>query len=119
LAPAEGLPVRIESHLPDVIRLKDTRGERPENAAGIGDFWYEPEVWSLPLSPAARVLYASLCSFLGHGEINRQDLRNALKSCSDAEILRTFEELVHHNLLTSKAPSGDSYAVRSAQEFED
>jgi hypothetical protein len=76
----------------------------------------------LPLSPAARVLYAGLCSFLGHGEINRQDLRNALKSCSDAEILEAFEELVHHNLLAPKPTSRDalaSYAVRSVPEFED
>ena len=108
--------------LPEVTLLFDTRGERPQNAAGIGDFWYEPEIWSLPLSPAARVLYAGLCSFLGHGEINRQDLRNALKSCSDAEILGAFEELVHHNLLAPKPTSRDdlaSYAVRSVPEFED
>ncbi len=108
--------------LPEVTLLYDTRGGRPQNAVGVGEFWYEPEVWSLPLSPAARVLYASLCSFLGHGEINRQDLRNALKGCSDAEILGTFEELVHRNLLAPKATSEDglaSYAVRSVQEFED
>jgi hypothetical protein len=121
LAPAEGLPVRIEGHLPEVIRLKDTRGERQENAAGIGDFWYEPEVWSLPLSPAARVLYAGLCSFLGHGEINRKDLRNILKDSSDAEILEAFEELVRHNLLAPEPISGDDlarYMVRSVKEFE-
>ena len=107
--------------LPEVTLLYDARGGRPQNAAGVGDFWYEPEVWSLPLSPAARVLYASLCSFLGHGEINRKDLRNALKSCSDAEILGAFEELVHHDLLTPKPTPKDgpaSYAVRSVQEFE-
>ena len=66
--------------LPEVTYLYDARDVRPQNAAGIGDFWYEPEIWALPLSPAARVLYAGLCSFLGHGEINRQDLRNTLKS---------------------------------------
>jgi hypothetical protein len=112
----------VVERLPEVTLLFDTRGERPQNAAGIGDFWYEPEIWSLPLSPAARVLYAGLCSFLGHGEINRQDLRNALKSCSDAEILEAFEELVHHNLLAPKPTSRDafaSYAVRSVPEFED
>jgi hypothetical protein len=111
----------VVERLPEVTLLFDTRGERPQNAAGIGDFWYEPEIWSLPLSPAARVLYAGLCSFLGHGEINRQDLRNALKSCSDAEILGAFEELVHHNLLAPKATTRDdlaSYAVRSVPEFE-
>ncbi len=105
--------------LPEVTLLYDTRRGRPHNAVGVGEFWYEPKVWSLPLSPAARVLYAGLCSFLGHGEINRQDLRNALKVCSDAEILRTFEELVHHNLLAPKAPSKDSYALLSVQDFED
>ena len=55
--------MRTESKLPEVIQLRDARGERPENAAGIGEFWYEPEVWMLPLSPDARVLYAGLCSF--------------------------------------------------------
>ncbi|MDP8949668.1 MAG: hypothetical protein M3N00_05410 [Actinomycetota bacterium] len=107
--------------LPEVTLLYDARGERPESAVGIGDFWHEPEVWSLPLSPAARVLYAGLCSFLGHGEINRKDLRNALKSCSDAEILEALEELVRRNLLAPKPASRDdlaSYAVRSVQEFE-
>jgi hypothetical protein len=109
----------VSGELPEVTLLFDARGERPQNAVGVGDFWYEPEVWSLPLSPAARVLYAGLCSFLGRGEINRQDLRNALKGCSDAQILRTFEELVHHNLLAPKAPSRVSYAIRSVQEFAD
>ncbi len=109
--------------LPEVILLHDTRTTRPENAAGVGDFWYEPEVWSLPLSPAARVLYASLCSFLGHGEINRKDLRNALKDCSDAEIAKAFEELVRHNLLVPEpTPPKDkafaSYTVRSVKGFE-
>ncbi len=107
--------------LPEVTLLYDARGERPQSAAGIGDFWYEPEIWSLPLSPAARVLYAGLCSFLAHGEINRRDLRNALVSCSDAQILGALEELVSHNLLTPEPAPGDglaSYAVRSAKEFE-
>jgi hypothetical protein len=107
--------------LPEVTLLRDARGERPENAARIGDFWYEPEVWSLPLSPASKVLYAGLCPFLGHGEINRTDLRNALKDCSDPEIATAFEELIRHNLLAPEAtPKGDlaSYAVRSVEEFE-
>ena len=111
----------MREQLPEVTLLYDAREERPENAVGIGDFWYEPEVWSLPLSPAARVLYAGLCSFLGRGEINRKDLRNALKSCSDAEILGALEELVHCNLLAPKPTSRDdlaSYAVRSVREFE-
>ncbi len=107
--------------LPEVIRLRDARGERPDNAAGIGEFWYEPEVWSLPLSPAARVLYAGLCSFLGHREINRKDLRNTLKDSSDTEIEQAFEELVRRNLLR---PAGQrqggvlpGYAVQSVTEF--
>ncbi len=111
----------MAEELPEVTRLYDARGERPQNAAGIGDFWYEPEVWSLPLSPAARVLYAGLCSFLGHGEINRKDLRNTLKSCSDAEILKALDELVRHNLLATEPAFKDdlaSYTVRSVQEFE-
>ena len=59
----------------------------------IGDFWYEPEIWEqLPLPLPARLLYAGLCSFLGHGEINRQDLRNTLKDCSDGEIAEALKE---------------------------
>ena len=107
--------------LPEVTRLYDARGERPHNAAGIGDFWYESEIWALPLSPAARVLYAGLCSFLGHGEINRKDLRNTLKSCSDAEIAGALEELVRHSLLATEPAHRDnlvSYTVRSVHEFE-
>jgi len=110
--------------LPEVTLLYDARGaERPHNAVGVGEFWYEPEVWSLPLSLASRVLYASLCSFLGHGEINRKDLQNALKSSADAEIARAFEDLVRHNLLTPtpKTISGRTlaaYTVRSIREFE-
>ena len=107
--------------LPEVTLLRDARGERPESAVGVGDLWYEPEVWSLPLSPAARVLYAGLCSFLAHGEINRKDLRNALASCSDAQILGALDELVSRNLLAPEPAPGDglaSYAVRSAKEFE-
>jgi hypothetical protein len=111
----------VEDELPEVTHLHDARGERPRSAVGIGDFWYEPEIWSLPLSPAARVLYAGLCSYLGHGEINRKDLRNALKNCSDTEILEAFEELVRHELLAPKPIGTDGlagYAVRSADEFE-
>ena len=105
--------------LPEVTLLHDARPERPENAAGIGDFWYEPELWTLSLSPAARVLYAGLCSFLGHGEINRKDLRNTLKSCSDAEIAGALEELVRHNLLaTGPKDNLARYRVRSVKEFE-
>ena len=107
--------------LPEVTLLRDARPSRPENAVGIGDFWYEPEVWSLPLSPASRVLYAGLCSYLGHGEINRRDLRNTLKDCSDAEITKTFEELVRHNLLVPEPILKEnlaSYAVLSVKEFD-
>ena len=100
------------STLPEVIRLRDTRGERPENAAGIGEFWYEPEVWALPLSSDARVLYAGLCSFLGHREINRKDLR---KDHPDSEIERALEELVSHDLLVPDVARG--YEVRSVGEF--
>jgi hypothetical protein len=111
----------MEDELPEVTLLHDARGDRPPNAAGIGDLWHEPEVWSLPLSPAARVLYAGLCSFLGNGEINRKDLRNALEKCSDAEIEEALEELVRHNLLAPKPISRDdlaSYTVHSVKEFE-
>jgi hypothetical protein len=101
--------------LPEVIRLRDARGGRPENAAGIGGFWYEPEVWTLPLSPDARVLYAGLCSYVGHREINRRDLRNTLKGHPDTEIARALGELVGHDLLVPDASGG--YGVRSVGEF--
>lgn len=111
----------MEDELPEVTHLHDARGERPRSAVGVGDLWYEPEIWSLPLSPAARVLYAGLCSFLGHGEINRKDLRNTLKNCSDTEILGAFEELARHNLLAhNPSPKEDLavYEVRSVKELE-
>jgi hypothetical protein len=106
--------VKTEGTLPEVVFLRDARGERPDNAVGIGEFWYEPEIWSLPLSPAAKVLYAGLCSFLGHGEIHRKDLRATLKDSSDEEIAETLEELVRHGLLEPASDAGPSgYAVRS------
>jgi hypothetical protein len=111
----------VSRGLPEVIRLHEARGERPDNAAGIGEFWYEPEVWSLPLSPAARVLYAGLCSFLGHREINRKDLRNTLKGSADAEIAEALRELEDHGLLrsTEETPGGalPGYAVYSIRAF--
>ncbi len=107
--------------LPEVTLLTDARGERPENAAGVGDIWYEPEVWTLPLSPAPKVLYAGLCSFLGNGEINRKDLRATLKDCTDEEIAGALEELVLRGLLEPASKAADSappgYAVRSVREF--
>lgn len=111
----------MQQELPEVTLLSDARGERPKNAAGIGAFWYEPEVWTLPLSPAARVLYAGLCSYLGHGQINYRDLRAAVKDRRDEEIAEAFEELVHHNLLApteGKSSSVSAYTVRSVREFE-
>ena len=106
--------------LPEVTLLRDARPSRPEDAVGVGDFWYEPEVWDLPLSPASRVLYAGLCSYLGHGEINRKDLRNTLKDCSDEEIGQALDELIRHNLLVPESASRQdlvSYTVRSVKDF--
>lgn len=98
-----------------MTRLFDRRGERPANAVGAGDFWYEPEVWSLPdLSPAARVLYAGLCSFLEHGEINRHDLRNTLKAYTDEEIAETLKELTDQGLLTPVAGGFEVQPVKTA-----
>jgi hypothetical protein len=113
--------VRTEDLLPEVTRLYDARPSRPDNAVGVGYFWYERVVCNLPLSPAARVLYAGLCSYLGHGEINRRDLRNTLKVCSDEEIAAALEELVRHNLLVPEPiPRSNlaSYTVRSVKEFD-
>lgn len=108
----------MSGELPEVIGLLDTRGERPTNAAGIGEFWYDPEIWALPLSPEARVLYAGLCSFLGHREINRKDLRNTLKDRQDTEISGTLEELARHGLLVP-ADNGifRGYEVRPVGDF--
>jgi hypothetical protein len=108
--------------LPEVTFLRDARAERPENAVGVGDFWYEPEIWTLPLSPASRVLYATLCSYLGHGEINRRDLRGALKDLGDEEIADALEELLRHGLLEPdpRKVSGGTvpgYEVRSVRDF--
>lgn len=102
--------------LPEVVRLRDARGERPENAAGIGLFWYEPEVWALSISPTARVLYAGLCSFLAQGEINRKDLRNTLKDHPDEAIAAAFDELVGKGLLRPIPAPDASFEVRSARE---
>ena len=109
--------------LPEVTVLSDARGTRPENAVGIGGFWYEPEVWALPVDPAAKVLYAGLCSYLGHGQINRKDLRETLRDSADEEIARALEELVRHNLLVpgERATRGGilpGYEVRSVRAFE-
>ena len=111
----------MPGELPEVTLLYDARTVRPHNA--VGEFWYEPELWSLPLSPASRVLYTAVCAFLGHGEINRKDLRNALRSSTDAEIARTFEDLVRHNLLspTPKTTPGGTvvgYTVHSIKDVE-
>ena len=105
---------RQTASLPEVVFLRDLRGVRPENAVGIGEFWYEPKLWSLPLSPAAKVLYAGLCSFLGHGEIHRKDLRATLKDSSDERIAEALEELVRNKLLEPASEAGPSgYAVRA------
>ena len=71
-------------------------------------------MWALPLSPAARVLYAGLCAHLGHHEIDRRDLRTTLKGSSDEEIAEAFAELGRHGLLV-QARRG--YEIRSVSEF--
>lgn len=112
---------RVARQLPEVTFLRDARGERPENAVGAGEFWYESEIWTLPgLSPAARVLYAGLCSFLGPGEIHRKDLRNTLKDSSDGDVLAAFEELARHKLLTPEPSPGafPRYAVHGTGNLE-
>ena len=102
--------------LPEVVRLSDSRGERPENAAGIGLFWYEPEIWALPISPSARVLYAGLCSFLAPGEINRKDLRGTLRDHPDETIAEAIDELVGNGLLVPVSDGNlPAYEVRSAR----
>ena len=110
--------------LPEVTILFDVRGARPENAVGVGEFWYEPEVWSLPLSPTSKVLYAGLCSFLGHGQINREDLRGTLKERTDEEIAMALGYLVRHKLLVpadriTNSGTLPGYEVQSVKEFED
>ena len=97
----------METALPEVIRLRDARGPRPEDTAGIGEFWYDPQVWSLPFSPTARLLYTTLCSYLSHREIHRHDLRAALKDYADEEIAASLEDLVDHDLLRRMVPLSD------------
>ncbi|MGF1472528.1 MAG: hypothetical protein ACFB50_12430 [Rubrobacteraceae bacterium] len=107
----------MTEELPEVTFLRDARGGRPPNAVGAGEFWYEPEIWSSPgLSPASRVLYAGLCSFLGHGEINRRDLRNTLKGSSDNDIRAAFGELVRRGLL-DPTPGSTGYTVYSVRKL--
>jgi hypothetical protein len=87
--------------LPEVVRLLDARGERPQNAAGIGLFWYEPEVWALPISPSARVL------------------RGTLKDHPDEAIAEAIDELVGNGLLVPvSGGSLPAYEVRSARTPE-
>jgi hypothetical protein len=116
--------VRTEDRLPEVTLLFDARGARPENAVGVGEFWYDPEVWTLPLYPTSKVLYAGLCSFLGHGQINRKDLQGTLKECTDEEIATALGLLVRHKLLVPADRIMNSgirpgYEVQSVKEFED
>lgn len=115
--------MKANTILPEVTLLFDARGVRPERAAGIGGFWYEPEVWELLLSPTARVLYTALCAFVGHGQINRKDLRGSFKNRTDEEIANALQDLVRHNLLiptTRLINSGalPGYEVRSVRDFE-
>ena len=109
--------------LPEVTNLFDARGPRPGNAVGVGEFWYEPEIWSLSLLPTSKVLYAGLCSFLGHGQINRKDLRCTLKGRTDEEIATALEHLVRHKLLVpadsiTNSSTLPGYQVQSVKEFE-
>jgi len=98
----------VETRLPEVVRLRDARGPRPEDAAGIGEFWYDPRIWSLPLSPTARVLYTTLCPSLAHREIHRHDLRAAMKDHADGEVAAALEDLVDSDLLRRIPPLSDS-----------
>ncbi len=114
---------RQRSVLPEVTLLSDARGAKPENAVVVGELWYEPEVWSLPLSPAPKVLYAGLCSFLGHRQINRKDLCNILKNCTEEEIAVALQALVRHRLLvpTEKITGSGmlpAYEVKSIERFD-
>jgi hypothetical protein len=115
---------RQTNTLPEVTMLFDARGAHRENAVGVGEFWYEPEVWSLPLSPTSKVLYAGLCSFLGHGQINREDLRGTLKERTDEEIATALRHLVRHNLLVptdrvTNSGTLSGYEVQSVKEFQE
>ncbi|MDP8952833.1 MAG: hypothetical protein M3N18_11480 [Actinomycetota bacterium] len=109
--------MKARTVLPEVTVLHDARGARPQDAAGAGEFWYEPEVWSLPLSPASKVLYVSLCSFLSRGQINHKDLRNVLKDRTEGEVAQALAELVRHAVLVPNQDGG-GYVVRSVRHFE-
>jgi hypothetical protein len=113
---------RAADTLPEVTLLRDARGPRPENAVGVGDLWYEPGIWQLPVPPAEKVLYWGLCSHMGHGQINRKDLRAILKDSPDDAIAAALEGLVRRGLL-APLPSGahpgslPGYEVRPLDAF--
>ncbi len=114
---------RSSNLLPEVTVLIDARGTRPGNAVGIGGFWYEPEIWTLNLGAPAKVLYAGLCSYLAHGQINRKDLRVTLGDCTDEEIAAALDELVRLGLLTPDERATQSgilpgYEIRSVKTLE-
>lgn len=88
--------------LQEVTPLEEARPSRPQSAVGIGEFWYDPGIWTAPVSPAARVLYAGLCSFVPNGKINRRDLRNTLEGTPDDEISAALDELSAAGLLRVK-----------------
>jgi hypothetical protein len=106
------------SVLPEVTLLRDARGERPESAAGVGEFWYETEIWSLPISPGQKVLYASLCSHIKHGEINRKDLRATLQDSTDEDISAALRDLTRYGLLNPLDTVPAGYEVRSVIDPE-
>lgn len=99
--------------LPEVTLLFDGRGPRPSNAIGVGGLWYEPEVWQLPMGPAEKVLYAGLCSHMGHRQINRKDLRATLAGSTDEQIADALEGLARHGLLVPTSGTLPGYELQS------
>jgi hypothetical protein len=61
---------------------------------------------------------------LGHGQINRKDLRGTLKECTDEEIATALGHLVRYKLLVpvdriTNSGIRPGYEVQSVKEFED
>ena len=105
--------------LPEVTLLRDARPSRPENSVGIGDFWYEPEVWSLPLSPPRVSSTRASAPTSDTARSTAATSRNTLKDCSDEEVAAALQELVRHSLLVPEPKENlASYAVLSVTHFD-
>ena len=112
--------MKVKTVLPEVTLLYDARGRRTLSAWATSGTSRRSGTPPLPRREGS---LAGLCSFLGHGQINRKDLRGTLKNSTDEEIVAAHEDLVHHGLLV---PADEvmgcgvlsGYRVRSMREVK-